>query len=139
MGFSVSNLNLPEAPRPWEKPYGKPERIVSALDIMLEGPIGAAAFDSLIRNLQQSLDLTVVMNTHDLDSIYAICDRVAVLVENHVIVGTLETLLRHAHPWIREYFHGPRGRAAARAACAVASDVDEHARQVDGPSRASGR
>ena len=54
------------------------------------------------------------MNTHDLDSLYAICDRVAVLVENHVIVGTLEQLLRHTHPWIREYFHGPRGRAAMK-------------------------
>jgi phospholipid/cholesterol/gamma-HCH transport system ATP-binding protein len=75
-------------------------------------PIGAAAFDSLIRNLQQSMNLTVVMNTHDLDSLYAVCDRIAVLVDNRVIVGTIDSLLRESHPWIHEYFHGPRGRAA---------------------------
>ena len=75
-------------------------------------PIGAAEFDSLIKSLQQTLDLTVVMVTHDLDSLYAICDRIGVLVDGHVIVGTLETLLDHAHPWIHDYFHGPRARAA---------------------------
>ncbi len=75
-------------------------------------PIGAAAFDSLIRNLQQSLNLTVVMVTHDLDSLYAICDRIAVLVDRHVIVGTIDELLNNPHPWIQEYFHGPRARAA---------------------------
>jgi phospholipid/cholesterol/gamma-HCH transport system ATP-binding protein len=74
-------------------------------------PIGAAAFDSLIRNLQQALGLTVFMVTHDLDSLTAICDRIAVLVDKKVIVGTLSSLLRHEHPWIREYFHGPRARA----------------------------
>jgi len=75
-------------------------------------PIGAAAFDELIRDLQRSLNLTVVMVTHDLDSLYAITDRIAVLVDRHVIVGTLESLLEHKHPWITEYFHGPRARAA---------------------------
>ena len=77
-------------------------------------PIGAAAFDSLVRNLQQSLNLTVVMVTHDLDSLYAVCDRIAVLIDKRVMVGTLDDLLRDPHPWIQEYFHGPRARAAPK-------------------------
>jgi phospholipid/cholesterol/gamma-HCH transport system ATP-binding protein len=76
-------------------------------------PIGAADFDSLIGDLQRSLGLTVLMVTHDLDSLYAIADRIAVLVDRHVIVGTLEDFLQNPHPWIRAYFHGPRARAAA--------------------------
>ncbi|MEE8443975.1 MAG: ABC transporter ATP-binding protein, partial [Alphaproteobacteria bacterium] len=75
-------------------------------------PIGAAAFDALIRDLQKSLGLTVVMVTHDLDSLVAICDRIAVLVDKQVRVGTMAEHLRDSHPWIREYFHGPRSRAA---------------------------
>lgn len=75
-------------------------------------PIGAAAFDDLIRSLQQSLGLTVFMVTHDLDSLHAICDRIAVLVEKRVKVGTMADHLKDDHPWIREYFHGPRARAA---------------------------
>jgi phospholipid/cholesterol/gamma-HCH transport system ATP-binding protein len=76
-------------------------------------PIGAAAFDELIRSLQQNLGLTVFMVTHDLDSLHAICDRIAVLGDNRVIfVGTMEEMLQQEHPWIRDYFHGPRGRAA---------------------------
>jgi phospholipid/cholesterol/gamma-HCH transport system ATP-binding protein len=75
-------------------------------------PIGAAAFDNLILSLQQSLGLTVFMVTHDLDSLHAICDRIAVLVDKRVKVGTMADHLRDDHPWIREYFHGPRARAA---------------------------
>ncbi|EWY41106.1 iron ABC transporter ATP-binding protein [Skermanella stibiiresistens SB22] len=75
-------------------------------------PIGAAAFDALIRNLQRSLGLTVFMVTHDLDSLRAICDRIAVLIDKRIVVDTLEKLRLLDHPWIREYFHGPRGRAA---------------------------
>jgi len=76
-------------------------------------PIGAAAFDELIQSLQRSLGFTVFMVTHDLDSLHAICDRIAVLGDKRVIVvGSMEELLRHEHPWIRDYFHGPRGRAA---------------------------
>ena len=75
-------------------------------------PIGAAAFDELIRDLQKTLGLTVVMVTHDLDSLYAICDRVAVLVDKHAIVGTIQELADIPHPWIHDYFHGPRSRAA---------------------------
>jgi len=75
-------------------------------------PIGAAAFDELIRSLQQSLGLTVFMVTHDLDSLATICDRIAVLVDKRIKVGTMAEHLQDDHPWIREYFHGPRGRAA---------------------------
>ncbi|MCA1652940.1 MAG: ABC transporter ATP-binding protein [Sphingomicrobium sp.] len=77
-------------------------------------PIGAAAFDELIAALQKQLNLTVFLITHDLDTLYAICDRVAVLADHKVIaVGTIPELLALDHPWIQEYFNGPRGRAAA--------------------------
>jgi phospholipid/cholesterol/gamma-HCH transport system ATP-binding protein len=75
-------------------------------------PIGAAEFDELIQSLQRSLGLTVVMITHDLDSLAAICDRIAVLVDKKIKVGTLAELQRDDHPWIKSYFHGPRARAA---------------------------
>ena len=81
-------------------------------------PIGAAAFDSLIRSLQQSLGLTVFLVTHDLDTLHAICDRVAVLIDKKVIVDTIENLMRLQHPWVQEYFHGPRGRAARQSQAA---------------------
>jgi phospholipid/cholesterol/gamma-HCH transport system ATP-binding protein len=74
-------------------------------------PIAAGDFDTLIRDLRSSLGLTVFMVTHDLDTLFSICDRVAVLVDRKVRVGTLEQLLQDDHPWIRSYFHGPRGRA----------------------------
>lgn len=80
-------------------------------------PIGAAAFDALIRNLSDDLGLTVFMITHDLDSLYAICDKVAVLADKRVIEkATVAELERSEHPWIKEYFLGPRGRAATKAA-----------------------
>ncbi|WP_121115166.1 ABC transporter ATP-binding protein [Croceibacterium ferulae] len=76
-------------------------------------PIGAANFDKLIRDLTDTLGLTVFLITHDLDSLYAICDRVAVLADKQVIaVGTIPELLESDHPWIQEYFNGPRSRAA---------------------------
>ena len=76
-------------------------------------PIGAAAFDQLIRRLQQSLGLTVFMVTHDLDSLNAICYRIAVLADHRVsVIGPMDDMLRSDHPWVREYFHGPRARAA---------------------------
>lgn len=75
-------------------------------------PIGASNFDLLIRDLQRSLNLTVVMVTHDLDSLVAICDRIAVLLDKKVTVGTMGELVANPHPWIQEYFHGPRARAA---------------------------
>ena len=77
-------------------------------------PIGAATFDELIRSLQQRLELTVFLITHDLDTLHTICDRVAVLADQKVVaVGTIAELLSLDHPWIQEYFNGPRGRAAA--------------------------
>jgi len=76
-------------------------------------PIGAAAFDDLIRGLQGTMGLTVVMITHDLDTLHAICDRIAVLAEKKVmLIGPMAKMLASDHPWVREYFHGPRGRAA---------------------------
>ncbi|MFD1623603.1 ABC transporter ATP-binding protein [Azospirillum griseum] len=78
-------------------------------------PIGAAAFDTLIQSLQRSLGLTVFMVTHDLDSLTTICDRIAVLVDKRIRVARLEDHLADPHPWIHDYFHGPRGRAARRA------------------------
>ena len=79
-------------------------------------PIGAAAFDRQTRELKETLGLTVFLITHDLDTLYEICDRVAVLADKKVIaVGTIPELIETGHPWITEYFTGPRGRAAAGA------------------------
>lgn len=84
-------------------------------------PIGAAKFDELIRELADTMGLTVFLITHDLDSLYATCDRVAVLAEKKVIaVGTIPELLATEHPWIQDYFNGPRGRAAA--GCNIATE-----------------
>ncbi|CAN5622351.1 ABC transporter ATP-binding protein [soil metagenome] len=77
-------------------------------------PIGATHYDELISQLRQSLGLTVLMVTHDLDSLNAVCDRIAVLLDKRVVVGTMAEMLAYDHPWVREYFHGPRGRAAIR-------------------------
>jgi phospholipid/cholesterol/gamma-HCH transport system ATP-binding protein len=81
-------------------------------------PIGAAAFDELIGSLRDTLGLTVYMVTHDLDSLYSVCDRIAVLAEKRVLVaGDLTEMLNNEHPWVRSYFHGERGeRLVASAA-----------------------
>jgi phospholipid/cholesterol/gamma-HCH transport system ATP-binding protein len=77
-------------------------------------PIAATAFDELICDLANSLDLTVLMITHDLDSLYAITDRVAVLADQKVVAtAPVQELEKSDHPWIKEYFGGPRGRLAA--------------------------
>ena len=75
-------------------------------------PIGAAHYDELVKSLRDALGLTILMVTHDLDSLYAVCDRIAVLLDKRVVVGTMAEMLEYDHPWVREYFHGPRGRAA---------------------------
>lgn len=75
-------------------------------------PIAAASFDALVLYLRETLQLTVVMVTHDLDTLARTCDRVAVLVDGKVIVDTLEGIVANDHPWIRQYFHGARGRVA---------------------------
>ncbi|MGZ3412019.1 MAG: ABC transporter ATP-binding protein [Xanthobacteraceae bacterium] len=80
-------------------------------------PIGAGDFDELIKTLQQTLGLTVYMVTHDLDSLHAICDRIAVLSDGKVIVeGPMDVMLACEHPWVKEYFRGKRSRAAGMAA-----------------------
>lgn len=74
-------------------------------------PISAAAFDDLIIYLQKQLRLTVVMITHDLDSIFRTCNRVGVIVDKKMEIDTLERIVEHPHPWIQSYFHGERARA----------------------------
>lgn len=76
-------------------------------------PIGASEFDVLIRQLSKSMGLTVFLVTHDLDTLHATCDRIAVLAEKKVLVtGTMQDMLDVEHPWVHEYFHGTRARAA---------------------------
>jgi phospholipid/cholesterol/gamma-HCH transport system ATP-binding protein len=75
-------------------------------------PIAAAEFDRLIGDLKASLGLTVFLVTHDLDTLYAICDRIAVLIDKRIRIGTLAQHLQDDDPWFRAYFHGPRSRAA---------------------------
>ncbi|MCB1493614.1 MAG: ATP-binding cassette domain-containing protein [Rhodobiaceae bacterium] len=80
-------------------------------------PIGAGAFDELVVELRDALGLTVYMVTHDLDSLYTVCDRIAVLGNKAILVeGEIEELRRFDHPWVQAYFNGPRGRSAASAA-----------------------
>jgi len=77
-------------------------------------PIGAADFDELIKTLSRTLGLTVYMVTHDLDSLHAICDRIAVLADGKVITqGPISTMLASEHPWVKEYFRGKRSRVKA--------------------------
>jgi phospholipid/cholesterol/gamma-HCH transport system ATP-binding protein len=77
-------------------------------------PISAARFDELIASLSRALGLTVFLVTHDLDTLLAVCDRIAVLGSGKVLaIGPLEEVRENPHPWIQEYFSGPRGRAAA--------------------------
>jgi phospholipid/cholesterol/gamma-HCH transport system ATP-binding protein len=78
-------------------------------------PIGAARFDELVRSLSQSLGLTIFLVTHDLDTLAATCDRIAVLSDGKVLaIGPLDEVRQNPHPWIKDYFSGPRGRAAVR-------------------------
>jgi phospholipid/cholesterol/gamma-HCH transport system ATP-binding protein len=77
-------------------------------------PISAAAFDELLLYLHSQLRLTVVMITHDLDTLFKTCSRVGVIVEKHMISDSLEGMLQNTQAWIQEYFHGPRARAAEK-------------------------
>jgi len=102
-------------------------------------PIGAAAFDELTRELQETLGLTVFLITHDLDTLYEICDRVAVLADKQVIaVGTIPELLALDHPWIQDYFNGPRGRAAqsSQERGRAAKQSTERAKALSGVAKA---
>jgi len=79
-------------------------------------PIAAAAFDQLILTLRAAFNLSVFLVTHDLDTLYTICDRVAVISQKKVLVaGNLETVTTSVDPWVQQYFHGPRGRSAHQA------------------------
>ena len=83
-------------------------------------PISAAAFDELLLYLQRYLGLTVVMITHDLDTIFRTCNRVGVIVDRRMQIDTLDRIVDYPHPWIQAYFHGVRGDARARVAAAPA-------------------
>jgi phospholipid/cholesterol/gamma-HCH transport system ATP-binding protein len=78
-------------------------------------PIAATEFDNLLNYLQDNLDLTIVMVTHDLDSLFNVCERVAVLVDGGIVVDTLDKLVENPHPWIQHYF-GDRRAVIAREA-----------------------
>ncbi len=71
-------------------------------------PMGATRFDRLVTYLQSSLNLTIIMVTHDMDSLFNICDRVAVLVDKKIVIGSLDEIVRSSHPWIKSYFNDPR-------------------------------
>lgn len=88
-------------------------------------PISAAEFDQLILTLRNALGLTVFMVTHDLDTIYTISDRVAVISQQRVLVNDrIDLVAANLDPWIQAYFHGPRGRAAQQAQSALSSGAD---------------
>jgi phospholipid/cholesterol/gamma-HCH transport system ATP-binding protein len=78
-------------------------------------PLTASGIDDLIRQLNQSLGVTVVIVTHDLTTLFTICDRIAVLVDGKIIVGTLDKLRRSDEPWVHEFLHGPRAQGAMTA------------------------
>ncbi len=80
-------------------------------------PISAGDFDDLMKTLQSTLGLTVFLVTHDLESLYAVCDRIAVLAEGKVVAeGTIEAMLANRHPWVQSYFRGRRGSMLAQQA-----------------------
>ncbi len=79
-------------------------------------PIAATEFDELITYLHDNLDLTIMMITHDVDSLFGICDRVAVLVDGGIVVDTMDEILKLEHPWIKRYFGVPRAVRARQAA-----------------------
>lgn len=89
-------------------------------------PIAAADFDQLILDLQKALGATVIIITHDLDTLFTVCDRVAVLVDKKITLDTVANLMQSDHPWIKNYFHGPRARAA-QDAVQRDHDVPQHA------------
>ena len=79
-------------------------------------PIAATEFDELVTYLHDNLDLTIMMITHDVDSLFGICDRIAVMVDKRVVVGTADEILDSDHPWIKGYFGVPRAQRARAAA-----------------------
>ena len=128
--YKISMVGLPPeaGPKyPSELSGGMRKRAALARALALD-PIAADGFDKLIRTLADTMQLTVFLITHDLDTLHAICDRVAVIADRKIIAsGTVAELTRFEHPWVQEYFAGPRGRAAA-----VASEPGRGP-GVDGP------
>ena len=125
----LAGLELEAAPkRPADLSGGMRKRAALARAISLDpellfldeptaglDPIGAAKFDELVRSLSRAMGLTVFLVTHDLDTLAATCDRIAVLSDGKVLaIGPLDEVRKNDHPWIQEYFSGPRGRAAVR-------------------------
>jgi phospholipid/cholesterol/gamma-HCH transport system ATP-binding protein len=104
-------------------------------------PIGAAAFDDLIDRLRETLGLTVYMVTHDLDSLWSVCDRVAVLAQKRVIVaGPAKDLVDYPHPWVQEYFRGVRGRRfVSDTDGGIAPITETPLQQLSRDTRAAGR
>ncbi len=78
-------------------------------------PIAASGIDALIRQLNDSLGVTVVIITHDLTTLFTVCGRIAVLVDRKVTVDTADKLMKSNHPWIHDFFHGPRAESAVKA------------------------
>lgn len=78
-------------------------------------PIAASGIDALIRQLNDSLGITVVIVTHDLTTLFTVCDRIAVLVDRKITLATADKLMKSPHPWIRDFFHGPRAEGAMKA------------------------
>lgn len=78
-------------------------------------PIAADNFDDLLLYLNENLRLTVIMISHDLDSLFKVCDRIAVLVDKNIVVDRIENIVNHPHPWIQSYFNGPRARVSRKA------------------------
>lgn len=93
-------------------------------------PLSASEFDDLVRDLNQSLGLTFVMITHDLDTLYGTCNRVAMLVDKKITVGSIADLMNSKHPWIHAYFHGERSRAAH---LGVARNISLHTTNKEPP------
>ncbi|MBL37478.1 MAG: ABC transporter ATP-binding protein [Xanthomonadales bacterium] len=125
--IQLSGLSASTSPKmPSELSGGMRKRVALARALALEpellfldeptaglDPIGAAEFDRLLRTLQRALGLTVFLITHDLDTLYAICDRIAVIADRKILAaGPLGEIEKLDHEWIRNYFHGPRARAA---------------------------
>ncbi len=104
-------------------------------------PIGAGEFDELIATLKSALGLTVFMVTHDLDSLYAVCDRIAAIGKGHIVAtGNIEAMLAEDDPWLRAYFRGKRARAviSAKPQSATARETPSGAEGVPGTGHASG-
>ena len=92
------------------------ERLFGEMPTAGLDPLSATEFDELIRYLHANLDLTIVIITHDVDTLFSVCDRVAVLVNKGIIVDTLDGIVKNPDPWIQKYFGDPRARRARLAA-----------------------